>query len=281
MSHRTEKSFWDPEELQAVLNTRNLGHNLIVFNRVGSTNEFLKRLARRGAEAGTTIIADEQTAGRGRLGRRWHSAPGKGLWFSFLLRPELETEKVGLISLAIAAVLAEAISHACHLECTVKWPNDVLISGKKVCGILCETQISPTGVDSIIAGVGLNVNHRYDDFASEWRPHATSLMLASGNLWDRKTLFVKLVSAFDQNLCERLPDKLAALVEKWCGRCPALGHTITVIPAPSAPHHRHDEPTTGIFAGIGEGGELMLRMPAGDLRFFAAGEITLPKAQSW
>ncbi len=274
MSHRTEKSFWDPDEIQAVLRPRVLGRNLIVFNRVSSTNEFLKRLARRGAAEGTVIVADEQSAGRGRLGRRWHSVPAKGLWFSFLLRPQLQTEKIGLISLAIAAVIADTLAQACNLECAVKWPNDVLISGKKVCGILCETQISPTGIEGIIAGVGVNVNHRYDDFPSEWRGQAASLLLASGNMWDRQTLFVKLMKALDQNLFEDLPDKLPALVEKWCNRCPALGQNVAVTPAP---HHPNQETTTGVFAGIGEGGELILRMPAGDLRFFAAGEITLPK----
>lgn len=277
MSHRTEKSFWDPDEIQNLLHTKVLGRSLFVFNRIGSTNEFLRRLARRGGAEGTTIIADEQTAGRGRLGRSWHSPPGKGLWFSFLLRPQLQTEKVGLISLAIAAVIADTFSQACNLECAVKWPNDVLIAGKKVCGILCETQISPVGVESIVAGVGVNVNQRYNDFAGEWRAHATSLLLASGNMWDRQTLFAKLMKAFDQNLFEDLPVKLPALVEKWCNCCPSLGQTITVIPTPAAPRQPGDEATTGIFAGIGEGGELMLRMPAGDLRFFAAGEITLPK----
>ncbi|MGH7493451.1 MAG: biotin--[acetyl-CoA-carboxylase] ligase [bacterium] len=275
MSHRTEKSFWEPREIQALLHTQVLGRNLFVFNRIGSTNEFLKRLARRGAEEGTTIVADEQSAGRGRLGRRWHSPPAKGLWFSFLLRPQLETEKVGLVSLAIAAVIADTLCQACHLDGTVKWPNDVLISGKKVCGILCETQVSPAGVESIVAGVGVNVNQRYDDFASEWRAHATSLLLASGNMWDRRTLFVKLMEAFDQSLFKNLPDKLPVLMDKWCNCCPALGQTITVIPAPLAPQSHGDENVTGIFAGIGESGELMLRMPAGDLRFFAAGEITL------
>ncbi len=263
--------------MQALLRTRMLGKNLIVFNRIGSTNEFLKRLGRRRAIAGTTVIADEQTAGRGRLGRRWHSPPGKGLWFSFLLRPQMQTEKGGLISLAIAAVIAETVSQICNLECTVKWPNDILISEKKACGILCETQLSPAGIESVIAGVGLNVNQRYDDFSPDWRAHATSLFLASGSMWDRQTLFVKLLTALEQELFGDFQENLPYLLEKWCSRCPALGHTVTVVPAPLGRRQNEEAMTTGVFAGLGENGELILRMSAGDLRFFSAGEITLPK----
>lgn len=272
-----EKNFWAADELQALLHTRVLGRKLLVFNRIGSTNEFLKRLARRGAAEGTTVIADEQTSGRGRLGRRWHSPPGRGLWFSFLLRPQLEIEKVGLVSLAIAAVIAETLAQNHEAEYTVKWPNDVLVSGRKACGILCETQVSPAGVESIIAGVGLNVNQHYDDLAPAWRAQATSLLLATGKMWHRQTLFLKMLTAFDQNLCNDLPAHLPGLVEKWCSRCPALGQTVTVLPAPVARHPENGETVTGIFAGLGEGGELMLRMPAGNLRFFSAGEITLSK----
>jgi BirA family biotin operon repressor/biotin-[acetyl-CoA-carboxylase] ligase len=271
------KNFWAADELQNLLHTRVLGRNLVVFNRIGSTNEFLKRLARRGAAEGATVIADEQTSGRGRLGRRWHSPPGRGLWFSFLLRPQLEAEKIGLVSLAIAAVIAETLAQDDGAEYTVKWPNDVLIAGKKVCGILCETQVSPAGVESIIAGVGLNVNQYYDDLSPVWRAQATSLMLSTGKMWDRQTLFLKLLKAFDQSLCDDMASNLPRLIEKWCSRCPALGQTVTVTPAPASAVAENNETTTGIFAGIGEGGELILRMPAGNLRFFSAGEITVLK----
>jgi len=274
LSPHLEKGFWDPEVLQQQIHTTTLGQKLFTFNRITSTNEFLKRLARRGAAAGTVIVADEQTSGRGRLGRRWHSPPGKGLWFSFLMRPPLALEKIGLISLAVATVVAETLSQIGEVECSVKWPNDVLIAGKKVCGILCETQITPASVISIVAGVGLNVNQQYEDLALDWRAHATSLLLVSGKIWDRQTLFVKLLNALDQEIFGDLPAHLGALMERWCSRCPALGQMVTVVPAPRA---HGENSTTGVFAGLGENGELMLRMPAGNLRFFSAGEITLAK----
>ncbi len=275
MSRRTEKPFWDPDELQALLQTRVFGRSLILFNRITSTNDFLKRLARRNAAEGTVILADEQTAGRGRLGRKWQSLPGKGLWFSFLMRPQLPLEKVGVISLAVAALIADVLTQACGREFRVKWPNDVLVAGKKVCGILCETQMSPVNVEAIIAGVGLNVLQTREDFAPEWRERATSLRLAGSQNCDRKALFTKLSAAFDENLFERLPQRLPRLAEQWCARCEGLGGPITVSHMVSARGVNAKENTSGILEGIGEGGELILRMPAGDSRFFSAGEITL------
>ncbi len=277
MSRRTEKPFWDPDELQARLQTRVLGRELIVFNRITSTNDFLKRLARRGAAAGTTILADEQTSGRGRLGRKWHSPPGQGLWFSFLMRPRLPLDKVGVISLALAALIAETLTQSCGIECRVKWPNDVLVGGKKVCGILCETQMSPTQVEAVIAGIGLNVLQDKEDFVPDGRGRATSLRLAGSSTCERKLLFTQLLAAFDQNLFAGLPHRLPQLIAQWCARCDGLGEPITVLQAPRPFEGSQSESTTGIFESIGEGGELILRLPSGGLRFFSAGEITLAR----
>ncbi len=275
MSRRTEKPFWDPDELQALLQTRVLGRELVVFNRITSTNDFLKRLTRRVAAEGTTILADEQTSGRGRLGRKWQSPPGKGLWFSFLLRPRLALDKAGVISLALAALVADTLTQHCGLEFRVKWPNDVLVAGKKVCGILCETQMSPTNIEAIIAGIGLNVLQTEDDFAPEWREHATSLLLAGSSNCERKLLFTKLLAAFDQNLFAGLRQRLPQLMTQWCARCEGLGEPVTVLAAPASAGQIQTESTTGIFESLGEGGELILRLPSGGLRFFSAGEITL------
>lgn len=276
MSRRTETPFWELDELQALLQTRVLGRHLVLFNRITSTNDFLKRLARRGAEEGTTILADEQTSGRGRLGRKWQSPPGKGLWFSFLLRPRLPLDKVGVISLALAALIAETLTQTCGLECRVKWPNDVLVGGKKVCGILCETQMSPTNVEAVIAGIGLNVLQDENDFAPEWRTRATSLQLAGCANCERKLLFTKLLAAFEQNLFAGLRQRLPQLIAQWRRRCEGLGEPITILPASTS--GAQSASATGIFESLGEGGELILRLPSGSLRFFSAGEITLARS---
>jgi BirA family biotin operon repressor/biotin-[acetyl-CoA-carboxylase] ligase len=281
MSRRTEKPFWDPDKLQAQFQTEVLGRRLIVFNRITSTNDFLKRLARRGAQAGTLVLADQQTAGRGRLGRSWQSPPGVGLWLSFILRPELSLEIVGALPLAISVVVAETLSAICGKPFSAKWPNDILADSRKVCGILCETQISPPAsdfeggsnqLDYIIVGIGINVNQRSRDFSSDWRRRATSLALTAGRPLDRQNVLVTLVQHLDQALFINLPQAMPALLSRWRALCPELGKPIVL---------RQVQTTiTGIFDDIGEGGELILRLADGQRKAYSAGEVSLEKKRS-
>ncbi|MDZ7292368.1 MAG: biotin--[acetyl-CoA-carboxylase] ligase [candidate division KSB1 bacterium] len=277
MSRRTEKPFWDPDALQAQFHTKVLGRRLIVFNRITSTNDFLKRLARRGAQEGTLVLADEQTAGRGRLGRPWQSLPGRGLWFSMLLRPELRLENIGALSLAIAAVVAETLSAICSCTFAVKWPNDILWNNCKICGILCETQISPTSnvstppdqLDYVVAGIGINVNHRPEDFAPEWQKRAASLAMIIDRPIDRQKVLVALVQHLDKALFENLPNALPALLSRWRALCRELGNTVTL--------RLGQTTTSGVFEDIGAGGELILRLANGQRQAYAAGEVTIAK----
>jgi BirA family biotin operon repressor/biotin-[acetyl-CoA-carboxylase] ligase len=275
MSRRTEIPFWDPDALQAQLHTEVLGRRLIVFNRITSTNDFLKRLARRGAEAGTLVLADQQTAGRGRLGRSWQSPPGSGLWFSMIMQPELQLEHIGAISLAIAVVVAETLSAVCHTLFAVKWPNDILLNHRKVCGILCEAPISsqvaiansPNSLDYVVIGIGINVNQQQNDFNAEWRQRATSLARLAGHPLDRQSLFVTLVQRLDEALFGNLKTAMPSLLLRWRSRCTELGKSVAL---------RFGQTTiTGIFEDIGAGGELILRLADGQRRAYAAGEVSL------
>jgi BirA family biotin operon repressor/biotin-[acetyl-CoA-carboxylase] ligase len=277
MSRRTEKPFWDPDILQAQLRTQVLGRRLIVFNRITSTNDFLKRLARRGAEAGTLVLADQQTAGRGRLGRLWQSLPGVGLWFSLLLRPALKPEQVGALPLAIAAVVAGSLSSSCGSAFQVKWPNDIFCNNRKICGILCESQFTPVHDDSyrydkldyVVAGIGLNVNQRPRDFVSEVRKRATSLAMIVGHPMDRQKILVELVQQLDTALFGDLKSTMPQLLAQWRSLCPALGNPIAL----QQPHAT----IRGIFEDIGEGGELILRLNDGQIKTYSAGEVSLAK----
>jgi BirA family biotin operon repressor/biotin-[acetyl-CoA-carboxylase] ligase len=274
LSRRTEKPFWDPDPLQARFHTETLGRRLIVFNRITSTNDFLKRLARRGAQAGTLVLADHQTAGRGRLGRLWESPAGIGLWFSMLLRPDLPITQAGALPLAIAVVVTEALSSVCVGSFTVKWPNDVLADNRKVCGILCESQFSPAGnapnssgkLDYVVAGIGINVNQRPRDFSAEWRERATSLAVVAGQPLDRRNVLVTLVQHLDRVLYGNLPQNLPALLSRWRARCPELGKPVTL----QQPHAT----VTGIFEDLGAGGELILRLADERRRAYSAGEVS-------
>jgi len=277
MSRRTEKPFWDPDALRAQLNTAVLGKRLIVFNRITSTNDFLKRLARRGAETGTLVLADQQTAGRGRLGRLWQSPPEAGLWFSFVLRPHLRLEQIGALPLAIAVIVAETLSAFCHTEFAVKWPNDILWNQCKVCGILCETQISPAllsgessnQLEYVVAGVGINVNQQPSDFPAELRARAISLAMITGQLLPRQDVFLELLHRLETGLFTNLTETLPTLLLRWRALCPDLGKPVVLQQA--------QEMIRGVFVNIGSGGELVLRLADGQRKMFSAGEVAIAK----
>lgn len=169
------------------------GPGIVCRAVVDSTSSEARRLAEEGYPGGTTVVAEEQTAGRGRRGRSWNSSPGKGLWFSMLLRPE-EMSMAGApaITLAVAVAAARAITAATGVAPGVKWPNDLLAGGRKIAGILTEVKGEPDRVEYLVVGIGVNVNHGAADFPPELRARAGSLRLAAGRVFDRTSLFLSL-----------------------------------------------------------------------------------------
>lgn len=153
---------------------------LEIHRRIGSTNDRARDLAEAGAIAGTVVLADAQTAGRGRRGRRWHSPPGKALMFSIVLRPDpSDALAPGAAPLRVGLVTADAIERVTGLRVSLKWPNDLLVDGRKVGGILCEGALAVDGTGFVIAGIGVNVAQRAEDWPDEIRRRATSLELAA------------------------------------------------------------------------------------------------------
>lgn len=171
-----------PEEVVPLLQTRFLGRTYHYHESIGSTNDRAMDLARRGAPHGTTVVAEEQTEGRGRLRRPWHSPKGKGLYFSMILRPDVPPRHGPESTLVTALALARCLRAQWALDARIKWPNDVLISGKKVAGILTEMQSDPDRIQFLVVGVGLNVWHREEDLPAEAMYPATSLALE----WERE-----------------------------------------------------------------------------------------------
>ncbi|MEM3627822.1 MAG: biotin--[acetyl-CoA-carboxylase] ligase [Candidatus Bathyarchaeia archaeon] len=163
------------DKVQEGLQTKKLGKTIILLRRVDSTNNFAKKLARYGAVEGTVVVAEEQTAGRGRHGRKWFSPKG-GLYFSVILRPKMKVNKtVGVIVAAGLAVI-KVLSENYGLRVEAKWPNDVLLDGKKVCGILTEVNSTGENVNYVVVGIGINVNSATaKEFPEELKPIATSL----------------------------------------------------------------------------------------------------------
>jgi BirA family biotin operon repressor/biotin-[acetyl-CoA-carboxylase] ligase len=174
----------------------------VVYHPVlDSTNLEARRLAEAGAAGDLVIITEEQRRGKGRRERLWASPPGVGLWFSLLLRPrEFASWHVSPVTLVVAASICRTLREITSLPAAVKWPNDLLLGGRKICGILTELKGEPDHIDYLIIGIGLNVNHVPADFPSSLRETATSLYRESGRRWDRTDLFLSLLENLKTDL---------------------------------------------------------------------------------
>ena len=213
-----------------------------LLRSTGSTNDVARRLAARGAQTGTIVIADEQVAGRGRLGRTWISPPGVGLWCSMILGSP-STEELGTLPSRVALAIARAIDHWLDHPATIKWPNDVLVDGAKVGGILCEASWEGGAPRQVIAGIGLNLLQGREDFPAELRGLATSLRLESPRDVDRLEVAAAViheVRSLAEGAGASLEDQLSELEERDVTR----GREIEVF-----------EPETGrlLVAGRSEG----------------------------
>ena len=192
-------------ELRTALQTRLVGREIFPFGQVTSTNDVAFSLARSGSPEGTLVIAEEQTRGRGRLGRDWDSPPGLGLWFSVVLRPGIAVHESSTVSLSVALAVAAVLRDSYAVDARIKWPNDVLVGPRKICGILTEAEFCGDSVEFIVVGVGLNVLHMRSDFPEGLENVATSISIESSREVDRVDVIARLLSAVEENylrLCE-------------------------------------------------------------------------------
>jgi BirA family transcriptional regulator, biotin operon repressor / biotin---[acetyl-CoA-carboxylase] ligase len=227
------------------LATQRIGRSLHFMAEVDSTNRVLRELARDGATEGTTVLTDYQNAGRGRQGRSWTTPPGSSLLFSVLLRPAMLGKRAGLLPILSAVGVAQALETHLSLTVGIKWPNDVMLDGKKSCGILIESE-SNDSKPVYIVGIGLNVNQEADAF--EGLPEATSLRLASGRFVERGPLLAAILGelecAYDDFLAGWQPH------EAWRQRSTLLGKPIVVKDA--------DGSWTGTALDLAEDGGLLV-----------------------
>src|SRR5580692_10641821 len=168
--------------------TKVIGRDIRVFEQTTSTNDVIEKLARDGVKEGVVVFAESQTRGRGRLGRKWISPAHKGLWFSILLRPDLRPQETTQLTVASATALRRAIESETNLKLEIKWPNDILIGGKKVAGILTELSAELDRVKHVILGIGIDVNLDAGEFSAELKKIATSLKIEAGETISRAEL---------------------------------------------------------------------------------------------
>ncbi len=243
-----------------------LGNPVYCFDEIDSTNTRAKLLAEKGAPEGTLVIAESQTAGKGRRGRSWASPPGEGLWFSFVLRPQIRPSVAPMITLAAALAVAASIEDVCGLPARIKWPNDIVISGRKLVGILTELSAETLEVHYVVVGIGINVN--MTEFPEEIRRTATSLYLESGKRFKRCDIVAAVMKRMEEyyaaymNTCS-----LAAMKDEYMGRLANLNREVAVITL--------REEWRGLCEGIDEYGRLLVRRKDGSLEKIVSGEVSV------
>jgi len=238
-----------------------------VYTSVDSTNQEARRLILQGLGQGTVIVADTQTAGRGRLGRHWESPQGTGIWFSLILEPGVSLQETSQYSFVMAVAVAEGIRQATGLDAVVKWPNDVLLDGKKICGILLELVAEMTQVHQLIVGIGINANQKITDFPPEVQAKATSLAIAAGRSVQRADVLCAVLRAVEVN-CQLLQQQgFAAIRDKWTALSCVVGQAVRVV-------RQGDTLLTGIAEGLDLDGALLVRTAQGVERVLA-GDVSL------
>jgi len=235
--------------------------DVVVFQRTGSTNDVITSLARQGAPQGVAAFAEEQTAGRGRLGRRWQSDPRLGLWFSILLRPDMPLALWPRLTLWIAYAVARGIRRCAGVQIMLKWPNDLYASGRKLAGILVESSLGENAFAT--AGIGLNVNH--PSFPAPLDATATSLRIETGMAQDRNALAAAILASIDQSFSlmpNHFPDILS-----WASEADyLLGRWVSA----TAGVDTHE----GTAQGLESEGALIIRTAAGGVVRVNSGEVT-------
>ena len=204
-----------------------LNIKLECLESVGSTNSYLKEKARKGAPEGTLVIANSQTAGKGRMGRSFYSPQGLGLYMSLLLRPHCDAGTVPSLTAFTAVAVCRAIESVSKLKPEIKWINDITLGGKKVCGILCESSVSENGTDFAVIGIGLNVIDRVEDFPEALKETAGSLYSEGDVIIERGTLAAAIVRELGTMYDSWCRDKTSYLAE-YKARCRLLGEYLSI-----------------------------------------------------
>jgi BirA family biotin operon repressor/biotin-[acetyl-CoA-carboxylase] ligase len=253
----------DPDKIK--VHTKRIGRKILVFNRTSSTNDIAAEYAKNKENDGLAIFAEEQTAGRGRAGAKWLSGRSDSILCSILLtsckcNPEM-------LSLACPVAVAEAVGKIAHSHAKIKWPNDIILNGKKVAGIMVESK-KISGGTSYIIGIGINCHQKKTSFAKELQTTATSIDIESRSICDRISLAKRLLSSLDHWL-EEAENKSKKIIGRWRKLSTLLNQRITVI--------YNGKRFTGNCIGIDPEKGLILQLDRGGVRFFHAAHTTIAK----
>jgi BirA family biotin operon repressor/biotin-[acetyl-CoA-carboxylase] ligase len=249
--------------------TKVIGRDIQVFEQTTSTNDVAERLARDGVREGVVVFAESQTKGRGRLGRAWLSPTRKGLWFSVLLRPNLRPQETTQLTVISATALRRAVTTVTGLVAEIKWPNDLLIGGKKAAGILTELSAELDRVRHVILGIGVDVNQDNSGFPPELRKIATSLRLETGRAISRAELAVEILQELDRDYALIGAGKFSEIANEWEAACVTMGKNVLV--------HTGEHRFRGRAESLDDDGALLIRTEHGHLERVIGGDVTIEK----
>ncbi|WP_280768196.1 biotin--[acetyl-CoA-carboxylase] ligase [Salipaludibacillus daqingensis] len=250
-------------DLVSRLKGNTLIDKVVFHSSVSSTQTIAHQLVNEGASEGTVVVADEQTEGRGRLGRVWDSHKQSGIWMSLVLKPNIDFRQAPQLTLVAAVALTRALRDKTNLNVEIKWPNDLLIHGKKIAGILTEMQADPDRIQSVIIGMGINVNHQ--EFPEEVSSIATSLKLETGEGFDRAEMIAEILKEFSWLYETYLTEGFSLIKPLWEAHSLSIGKKIIA--------RRANDSITGEAIGINDEGVLLLKDAKGQTHHIYSADI--------
>lgn len=258
----------DPK-IQACPSEPVIGHSIHYYKEIGSTNDEAFRLGSAGAPHGTALIAEGQSAGKGRMQRIWHSPPGVNVYTSVILRPSFELARAPQLSLAAGVAVAETLEACCPGRIALKWPNDALIGGKKVCGILSQMKMKASAIDFVVLGIGINVNLTREQFPPDIREVATSIAVETGRKTDLDSLINRLYENLTKWYSTLVSRGFEPVRQTWLGLAPMIGQTVSI--------RFGEEEVSGTAEGIDDDGSLILKTKTNSILRASAGDATIIK----
>jgi BirA family biotin operon repressor/biotin-[acetyl-CoA-carboxylase] ligase len=257
-------------KIKEKLQTKLIGKTIHHFSEITSTNDLAKEMATMGAREGTVILAETQTRGKGRLGRKWASPRG-GIWLSTILRPKLSAKDTPKLTLMTSLAVAKTINQLFNLKTEVKWPNDVLINTKKVCGILTEAETRGGTTNFVVVGIGINANVELSSLPKQVRENATSLRHELKREIDREQFLRVLLGKMEHYYAMLAKGRFSQVLEEWKSLCGFLGSYVEVTSG--------EEKIEGWAIDVDINGALTMRLQDGTLRKVLSGDVSLARSK--
>lgn len=254
-------------EVEDELNCQLIGQRVVSFPETDSTNVQARRLAEDGSLEGTVVIADRQSAGRGRLGRRWESPFGVNLYCSVILRPEIPVHQAPQLTFLSAVAVAETLNSICHLSAEVKWPNDILVNGAKISGLLNEMSAETERIHFVILGIGINLNMTADQFPEELNYPVTSALIETGKKIDRQKFLRTFLQYLDDYYSEFIQEGFIPIRRRWEKLCNIMNLQVEV--------DQGSGKFRGTVVGLDAEGALRLQLEDDQIKSILTGDVRL------